>query len=75
MALPTAKNVTSESQLAGPLGQLAQLTTQFNLLVDQMRVLCLKLDADAVNTALNDTNYTALVTDAATSAAKINVVQ
>lgn len=72
MALPTAKNVTSESQLAGPLGQLAQLTTQFNLLVDQMRVLTLKLDADATVT---DTNYTALVTDAATSAAKLNVVQ
>lgn len=74
MALPTAITVMSESQGGGPKGQLQVLTEQFNLLVAQMRVLTLKLDADAANTALNDTNYTALVTDAATSAAPITLV-
>lgn len=72
MALPTAVNVTSESQKAGPAGELQALVTEHNKLVAQMRVLTLKLDADATVT---DTNYTALVTDAASSAAQINVVQ
>lgn len=76
MALPTSLNIVTEGQRAGPLSELETLVTVVNKLTAQMRVLTLKLDADAANTALNDTNYTALVTDvAATSAPLINIVQ
>lgn len=73
MALPTSLTVVSEGQRAGPASELETLVTVINKLTNQMRVLTLKLDADA---GVTDTNYTALVTDvSATSAPLITIVQ
>lgn len=71
MALPTAINVVAESQKAGPVALEQQLVTQFNLLLAQVRALCVKLDAET----LAASDYVATISDSATSAAPLNVVQ
>lgn len=67
MPLPTAQKVKATARSGAELTVLRQ---QVNKLVDQMRVLTLKLDADA---GVTDTTYTALVTDAAGSAARVEL--
>lgn len=73
MALPTSLSIVTEGQRAGPQSELEVLVAVVNKLTTQMRVLTVKLDADATVT---DTNYTALVTDVAgTSAPLITIIQ
>lgn len=44
---------------AVPHSALRELVLQHNLLLNALRALCAKLDTDAANTALDDTDYAA----------------
>jgi hypothetical protein len=58
MALSKTKVVQYE---APPNSLVRQLLLQHNLVLNALRTICAKLDADAANTALNDTDYAAVL--------------
>jgi hypothetical protein len=55
---PNARGLTDDSPIRAVVDEL-------NKVITALRVLTAKLDADAANTALNDTNYSALTAELA----------